>query len=129
MTGVLLEDLPPDAVRAVAAAAGGRPLAFAPVGGFFASDLAGIVTGPAGRLFVKAVRAGRPMAADYRLEADVVRAMPAAVPAPRLRLAARRPPTGCSWVSTPSRAARRPSRGSATSWLPCSRRCRSRPPR
>ncbi len=86
MSGVLLEALPPDVVSAVAAAVGGRPLTFAPVGTFFASDLAGIVTGAAGRLFVKAVRSGRPMAADYRTEARVAAAMPPTVPTPRLRL-------------------------------------------
>jgi hypothetical protein len=86
VSGVLLEDLPPDVVSAVAAAVGGRPLTFAPVRTFFASDLAGIVTGAAGRLFVKAVRSGRPMAADYRTEARVGAAMPPTVPTPRLHL-------------------------------------------
>ncbi len=82
----LRQGLPDEVAAALATVLDGVAVAFAPAGGFYASAFAGVATGPSGReLFVKGVEAWRPMAADYPVEAAVAAALPASVPAPRLR--------------------------------------------
>jgi aminoglycoside phosphotransferase (APT) family kinase protein len=80
------QGLPDEVAAALATVLDGAAVAFAPADGFYASAFAGVATGPSGRaLFVKGVEAWRPMAADYPVEAAVAAALPAWVPAPRLR--------------------------------------------
>ncbi|MFC8449724.1 phosphotransferase [Kitasatospora sp. NPDC057223] len=80
-------DLPARVRATVGHRLGGAAEAAASAGGGFTPGFAALVRGPSGPEFVKAVDAvAHPLIADcYRREAEINRALPPGVPAPRLR--------------------------------------------
>ncbi len=75
----------PIAVReAVAERLGGAVVSVRTVGGGFTPGFAAVVAGPTGRAFVKAAPVGGQVARWYAREGEILAAMPAGVPAPKL---------------------------------------------
>lgn len=78
-------DLPAGVRARVSQELGAPAVEFEAVAGGFSDGVVGIVTIAGTRVFIKAVPTHSGAAADYRIEAAVSQALPAAVPTPRLR--------------------------------------------
>ncbi|GAA4988055.1 hypothetical protein HD597_007625 [Nonomuraea thailandensis] len=118
-----LAGLPPSLVAEVERRLG-AVRGFEPRQGGFSYGVRGIATvdghlnggcSRGGRVFLKAVPSGADHAGDYRSEAVVSAALPAAVPAPRLLFSCERDGWGCS-ARRRRRAGCRTSRGTRGSW-------------
>jgi len=75
----------PPAVRAAIGERVGGVLDVTVVGGGFTPGFAAVVGGGSDRVFVKAAPSGSDVGSWYAREAEIVRALPASVPTPRLR--------------------------------------------